>query len=209
MIIYKVCRFICHIVICLFWPLKIEGEDISNYKGPYILAANHVSYLDPFILGIAVKKPIYFIAKKEVFDIPILGFILKRIGVIPVDRKNINPASIRKSIALLKKDQILGIFPEGTRSLDGRLLEFNSGLIKIALQTNVPIIPVGLSGTFEIYPPHAKFPALFKKQYIYIHFGKPLYLDRNKRKEVKYIKDSLLKIENKIRELTHLSKKMM
>ncbi len=180
------------------------GEDISHYKGSFILAANHVSYLDPVVLGIALKRPINFITKKEAFEIPLLGSILKKIGAIPVDRQNINPVSIRKSIVLLKKGHILGIFPEGTRSWDGKLLELNSGLIKIALQANVPIIPVGLIGTFEIYPPRAKFPAIFKRQCIYIHFGKPFSLDKNKRKDVEYIKESLIYLAHKIKELSQL-----
>ncbi len=186
--LYKLIRFIFTIIVHLFWTIRIEGEDISTYRDSLILAANHVSYLDPIVLGVIVKRPINFIAKKEIYDIPIFNFILKRIGVIPVDRNNINPASIRKSIALLKNNHFLGIFPEGTRSSNGELLEFNSGMIKIALQANVPIIPIGISGTFEIYPPKAKIPAFFTRQHIFINFGKPFYLDSSKRKDVEYIK---------------------
>jgi 1-acyl-sn-glycerol-3-phosphate acyltransferase len=194
-------------VVILFWPLKIEGENVVNHQGPLIVVANHVSYLDPVIVGIAVKRPINFIAKKEVFDIPILGFILKKLGVIPVDKKNINPTSVKKTINLLKKDHIIGIFPEGTRSLNGQLLKLNSGMIKIALQTNAPIIPIGINGTFDIYPPHAKIPAFFKRKNIYVHFGKPIYLDSSKRKDAEYLKESLQKIEQEIKELTQLSPK--
>jgi 1-acyl-sn-glycerol-3-phosphate acyltransferase len=194
-------------VVILFWPLKIEGENVVNHQGPLIVVANHVSYLDPVIVGIAVKRPINFIAKKEVFDIPILGFILKKLGVIPVDKKNINPTSVKKTINLLKKDHIIGIFPEGTRSLNGQLLKLNSGMIKIALQTNAPIIPIGINGTFDFYPPHAKMPAFFKRKNIYVHFGKPIYLDSSKRKDAEYLKESLQKIEQEIKELTQLSPK--
>ncbi len=194
-------------MVILFWPLKIEGENVVNHQGPLIVVANHVSYLDPVIVGIAVKRPINFIAKKEVFDIPILGFILKKLGVIPVDKKNINPTSVKKTINLLKKDHIIGIFPEGTRSLNGQLLKLNSGMIKIALQTNAPIIPIGINGTFDFYPPHAKMPAFFKRKNIYVHFGKPIYLDSSKRKDAEYLKESLQKIEQEIKELTQLSPK--
>jgi 1-acyl-sn-glycerol-3-phosphate acyltransferase len=204
---YKFIKFILTIVIHLFWPIKIEGEDISNYQGPFILASNHVSYLDPIILGIVVQRPINFITKKEIYDNPFFNFILKRVGAIPVDQKNINPVSIKKSLILLKDNHILGIFPEGTRSIDGTLLELNAGMIKIALQANVPIIPVGLSGTFEIYPPEAKFPLFFKRKYIYVNFGKPYNLDINRRKDPAYIKISLLKIADEIKRLTKLSKK--
>ncbi|MBP8717756.1 MAG: lysophospholipid acyltransferase family protein [Candidatus Caldatribacteriota bacterium] len=204
---YKICRSICYLVVILFWSLKIKGENIDNYKGPIIIAANHVSYLDPIIVGISVKRPINFIAKKEVFDVPILGYILRKLGVIPVDKKNTNPTSIKKTITLLKEGHILGIFPEGTRSLDGKLLKLNSGIIKIALQTNAPIIPIGLNGTFDVYPPHAKIPAFFKRKNIYVNFGKPIYLDSSRRKDAEYLKESLQKIENEIKELAQLSSK--
>lgn len=205
--IYKFIKFIFTIIVHLFWPIRVAGEDISNFQGPFILAANHVSYLDPIVLGVVVKRPINFIAKKEVYDIPFVNFIMKKIGVIPIDRNSINPVSIKKSLTLLKDNHILGIFPEGTRSPDGKLLELNKGMVKIALQVSVPIIPVGLSGTFEIYPPEAKFPAFFKRHCIYVNFGKPYYLDKNRRKDTEYIKKSLLIIENEIKRLTQISKK--
>jgi 1-acyl-sn-glycerol-3-phosphate acyltransferase len=205
--VYKFIKFISTIIFNLFWSVRVEGEDISKYQNSFVLVANHVSYLDPIVLGIVVKRRINFITKKEVYDNPFFNCILKRIGAIPVDKNSINSASIKKSLALLKDNHILGIFPEGTRSSDGKLLELNKGMIKIALQADVPIIPVGLSGTFEIYPPGAKFPSLFKNQVICINFGKPYFLDRNKSKDSEYIKESLLIIEDEIKRLAQLSKK--
>lgn len=205
--VYKFIKFISTIIINLFWSVKVEGEDISKYQGSFILAANHVSYLDPIVLGIVVKRRINFITKKEIYDNPFLNCILKRIGAIPVDKNSTNSASIKKSLNLLKDNHILGVFPEGTRSSDGKLLELNTGMIKIALQADVPIIPVGISGTFEIYPPEAKFPALFKNQCIYINFGKPYSLDKNRRRDTEYIKESLVKIEDEIKKLARLSEK--
>lgn len=204
---YRFIRSILTIVIHLFWSVKIGGEDISNYQGSFILASNHVSYLDPIILGIVIKRPINFITKKEIYDNPFFNFILKKVGAIPVDQKNINPVSIKKSLTLLKKNHILGIFPEGTRSIDGTLLELNVGIIKIALQANVPIVPVGLNGTFEIYPPKARIPLFFKRKRIYVNFGKPYNFDTNRRKDPAYIDESLSKIANEIKRLTKLSKK--
>jgi 1-acyl-sn-glycerol-3-phosphate acyltransferase len=199
---YKVFRFICYIIILLFWSLKIEGEESINREGPVILAANHASYIDPIVLGVAVKRPIHFIGKKEVFENPFLGFLARALGTIPVDRKKINFASIKKSISLLKSGLVLGIFPEGTRSPDGKLLELNAGMIKIALKAGSPIVPVGINGTFEIYPPKARIPNFFKRKKIYIYFGKPIYLDNDREKDVKYQKESLLGIQEKIKELT-------
>ena len=199
---YKVVRFIGYILTLLFWPIKTKGKKNLIKESSLILAVNHVSYLDPIVLGVAVRRQIHFIAKKEIFNIPILGFIIRSLGAIPVDRKKANPVSIKKSFLVLKKGNILGIFPEGARSMNGELLEFNIGLIKIALKTKSPIIPVGINGTFSIYPPKAKFPNFFKRKNIYINFGEPIYLDNTRAKDIKYQKESLLLIKEKIRELT-------
>lgn len=93
--------------------------------------------------------------------------IVKGLGAIPVDRKNVSPVTIKKTYSILKNGNVLGIFPEGTRSLNGELLDFNKGMIKIALKTSSPIIPVGIAGTNDIYPPKAKFPSFWgrKKNY--------------------------------------------
>jgi len=200
---YKVIRFIGYVLTLLFWPIKTKGENNLIKESSLILAANHVSYLDPIVLGVAVRRQIHFIAKKEVFNIPILGFIIRSLGAIPVDRKKANPVSIKKSFLVLKKGNILGIFPEGARSMNGELLEFNIGLIKIALKTKSPIIPVGINGTFSIYPPKAKFPSFFKRENIYINFGEPIYLDNTRAKDIKYQKESLLLIKEKIKELAN------
>jgi 1-acyl-sn-glycerol-3-phosphate acyltransferase len=200
---YKFARFICCILSFLFWPIKIKGKKYLNKKGPLIFAANHVSYLDPIVLGVANKRQIHFIAKKEIFEVAILGIIVKYLGAIPVDRKRANLISIKKSLSILKEGKILGIFPEGTRSLNGKLLELNVGLIKIALKSNAPIIPIGISGTYDIYPPGAKIPSFLKRKFVSINVGKPIYLDNKKEKDLKYQKEYLSIIEKKIKELSN------
>lgn len=200
---YKFVRFISCILSFLFWPIKIKGKNNFNKKGPLIFAANHVSYLDPIVLGTANKRQIHFIAKKEIFEVPILGIIVKCLGAIPVDRKRANLISIKKSLKILKEGKILGIFPEGTRSLNGHLLEFNAGLIKIAFKSNAPIIPIGINGTYDIYPPEAKIPSFLKRKYIYINVGGPIYLDYDREKDLKYQKEALSLIKAKIKELSN------
>lgn len=199
---YKFFRMVCYILILIFWPLRIKGKELITKKGSFILAANHVSYLDPIVLGVAIHRPIHFIAKKEVFETPFIGFLARSLGAIPVDKKKANPVSIKKSLSLLKKGHILGIFPEGTRSIDGKLIELNIGLVKIALKTGSPIVPAGINGTFEVYPPKAKMPIFFKRKHIDIHFGKPIYLDNLREKDIQYQKESLQKIQDNIKRLT-------
>ncbi|MDD2352016.1 MAG: lysophospholipid acyltransferase family protein [Candidatus Caldatribacteriota bacterium] len=198
---YKIARFIGYILSLLFWPIEIRGGNDFHHNGPLILAANHVSYLDPIALAIAFKRQIYFLAKKEVFDNPFLGLIVKGLGAIPVDRKNVSPVTIKKTYSILKNGNVLGIFPEGTRSLNGELLDFNKGMIKIALKTSSPIIPVGIAGTNDIYPPKAKFPSFWGRKKITVSFGDPIYLDSNKNKDDNYQNNSLLVIKHNIKHL--------
>jgi 1-acyl-sn-glycerol-3-phosphate acyltransferase len=204
--IYKLACFLGKILSFLFWPIKVKGEKYLSKTGPIILAANHVSYLDPIVLGTAINRQIHFIAKREVFDVPILGIIVKTLGAIPVDRKKASIISIKKSINILKNGKILGIFPEGTRSLNGELLELNVGFIKIALMSNAPIMPVGIHGTYDIYPPGSTIPSFLKRKNIYVNIGKPIHLDNTREKDIKYQKESLLIIERTIKELINSCK---
>lgn len=205
--VYKIIRYIGCVLSFLFFPIRIKGESILDKKGSLILAANHVSYLDPIVLGIAIKRQIHFMAKKEIFEVPILGFIVKSLGAIPVDREKTTPESIKRAFSILRDGRILGIFPEGTRSVNGEILELNVGLIKIALKTNVPIIPIGINGTFEIYSSKSKLPKIYKRKKIYINFGKPVYLDSKRIKDIKYQEQCLAFIKNNIKKLTYTANK--
>ncbi len=204
MLLYKIIKTILYVIIRIFWPIIINGEENTNIDGPYILAANHISYLDPIILGISLKKPINFLAKKEVFDNPFLGFLARNIGAIPVDRKNAssNSLAVKKSLNILNKGKVLGIFPEGTRSLDGKLLNFNSGIIKLSLKTGAPVLPVGIIGTFDIYPPKSKIPKLFYRKKIILNIGKPIFFNNTKAKDIHYQQESLEIIKEKIKYLS-------
>lgn len=205
--VYKIVRYIGCVLSFLFFPIRIKGENILNKKGSLILAANHVSYMDPVVLGIATKRQIHFMAKKEIFKVPILGFIIRCLGAIPIDREKATPESIKRAFSILRDGRVLGIFPEGTRSLNGEILELNAGLIKIALKTSAPIIPIGINGTFEIYPSNSKYPKIHKRKKIYINFGKPIYLDSKRMKDIKYQEQCLAFIKNNIRELTSTANK--
>lgn len=202
---YKICRYFFYAIIVCFWGIKINGKRKLNQKEPLIIAANHISYLDPIALGVAYDREIHFFAKKEVFDVPILGLIVRWLKAIPVDREKTNANSIKKSIKVLKKGFVLGVFPEGTRSANGELLEFSMGMIKIALKTSTPILPVGINGTFEAYPPKSKFPKIFKRRPIYINFGKPIYLDSSMQKDIKYQKECLVRIKKEIKRLSSVN----
>lgn len=113
-------------------------------EGPVIVVANHISYWDPVLIAAALPRRIFFMAKKELFSIPVLGFFLKSWGMFPVDRFHLNRDSIKRTLELLKQGQVIGIFPEGTRSKTGSLLPPNTGAAYFAVKTGVPVCPAGV-----------------------------------------------------------------
>jgi 1-acyl-sn-glycerol-3-phosphate acyltransferase len=198
---YYVVRAIAWLLLKIFWQMEVIGTENVPEKGGVIIASNHVSYLDPVVLGASTKRKINFIAKKEVFNNIFSTIILKNLIAFPVDRKNIDMPAFKKTMSILKEGRMLGIFPEGTRSLNGELQELKLGVIKIAMKAGVPIIPVGIVGTHKIYPQGKTFPVLFKNK-ITVYFGAPQYFDKNNIKDKTYQENALNVVSQKIKELT-------
>ncbi len=159
-----------------FWRPWSEGTEHIPDTGPAILASNHLSFLDHFFLPSFVKRPIFFLGKSDYFS----GWqrlFFENLGVMPVHRQggDAGEASLRKGQEILDSGRLLGIYPEGTRSGDGRLYRGKTGPARLALRTGVPIIPVAMIGTFEILPPGAKVPKLSR---VGVRIGKPLDFTR-------------------------------
>jgi len=198
---YYIAKAIVWLLLKIFWRMEVIGTENVPERGGVIIASNHVSYLDPVVLGASTKRKIHFIAKKEVFNNIFSSIFLKSLNAFPVDRKKIDMPAFKKTISILVEGGILGIFPEGTRSINGELQELKLGVVKIAMKAGVPIIPVGIIGTHKIYPHGKIFPVLFKNK-ITVYFGAPQYFDKHNIKDKKYQKEALNGISQKIRELT-------
>ncbi len=201
---YYVARAICWLLLKIFWRMEVIGIDNIPEKGGLILASNHVSYLDPVVLGTSIKRKIYFIAKKEVFNNIFSSFILRNLNAFPVNRENIDIFAFKKAISILKEGEVLGIFPEGTRSSNGELQELKLGVLKIAKKAGVPILPVGITGTHKIYPQGKKLPVLFKYK-IVVNYGVPQYFTDVDLKDKECQKDAINLLSNKIKELSTIS----
>ena len=127
-----------------FFKCKIVGvENIPSTKG-VIIAANHISLWDPPLIGTFLPRKINFMAKEELFDIPIIGYIIKRLNAFPVKRGTADRVAIKKAISLLKSGECLGLFPEGTRSKDGKLGEAEAGMALIAIKADVTVVPTAV-----------------------------------------------------------------
>lgn len=146
----KIKRLVNYLMYVIYKP-EIEGtENIINDSG-FILAGNHKSLLDVPLLAVSVDSNIRFMAKKELFDNELGKYIFNKLGTFPVDRGNFDLKSIRLALKILKENQILGMFPEGTRNkTEEILLPFKEGTTHLSLRTKKPIIPFGISGKYKI-----------------------------------------------------------
>lgn len=130
---------------------QVSGKSNVPRSGGAVLCANHISYLDPPVLGAAVTpRRTYFMAKKELFEVPVLGPIIRKSYAFPVDRDHFDREAIRNAIELLQKGEFVVVFPEGQRSPDGSLQPANTGPAMMASKAGVPIVPIALKGTDDI-----------------------------------------------------------
>lgn len=166
----------------LFFRPRIEGLDNVPAEGPAIVAGNHLSFSDHFLMPAMLKRRITFLAKAEYFTGEgvkgrLTAFFFRSAGQIPVDRsgKEAGQAAIREGLGVLAKGELLGIYPEGTRSHDGRLYKGKVGVAVMALRAGVPVVPCAMIGTFEAQPPGRKIPRIHP---VTIRFGKALDFSR-------------------------------
>lgn len=129
--------------------ITLEGTENIPEKGGLVLCSNHIHWLDPILIGICVKRKIYFMAKAELFKNKFFAFIIRNINAFPVKRGTADISAIKRSLSIIKNGDILGIFPEGTRSKNGKLLPAEPGASVIALKTKAPIIPVRVQGSYS------------------------------------------------------------
>ncbi|MFG2759508.1 lysophospholipid acyltransferase family protein [Streptomyces wuyuanensis] len=165
----------------LFRP-RIEGLEHIPADGAAIVAGNHLSFSDHFLMPAILKRRITFLAKAEYFTGPgvkgrLTAAFFRSAGQIPVDRsgKEAGQAAIREGLGVLGKGELLGIYPEGTRSHDGRLYKGKVGVAVMALTARVPVVPCAMVGTFEIQPPGQVLPKIKR---VTIRFGEPLDFSR-------------------------------
>lgn len=165
----------------LFRP-RIEGLEHIPEEGAAIVAGNHLSFSDHFLMPAIIRRRITFLAKAEYFTGPglkgkLTAAFFRSAGQIPVDRsgKNAGQAAIDEGLGVLSKGELLGIYPEGTRSHDGRLYKGKVGVAVMAIKARVPVVPCAMVGTFEIQPPGKVVPRIKR---VTIRFGEPMDFSR-------------------------------
>ena len=167
----------------LIWRPWIEGRENIPSAGPAILASNHLSFSDSFFMPVLVPRKVTFLAKAEYFTTPgIKGWLTRGfmagVGQVPIDRDDADAsrAALNTGVRILREGKVLGIYPEGTRSPDGRLYRGKTGVARMALEAGVPVIPCVMVNTDTIQPTGRRLPRLRPRPGV--RFGKPLDFSR-------------------------------
>lgn len=201
--VYPIAKLIIMPIVGL-WIKEVKGIENVPKKCPFIIAANHASYMDHFmILCTLIKhlnRKIHYLSKKEHFSNPIKAAWHTWGGAIPLDREAKGTKALIWATKALKKGKIIAIHPEGTRSLTGKLQRGKTGVARLALAAKVPVVPVGLIGTFEILPKGKYIPKLRKAR---MNIGKPIYFDKyyNRRVTKRLLREITTKIMKDIAKL--------
>ena len=145
-----IAKIIMSIVSAIF-RIELVGAHNMPKEGPCIACLNHISMFDPIAASIAMERPIRFIGKQELFKIPVVGWYLKSINVIPIKRGSGDIGAVKASLKALKDGEVLGIFPTGTREKKNPNAQVKPGVVLIALKAGVPVIPIHIQANYRIF----------------------------------------------------------
>ncbi|UCE99617.1 MAG: 1-acyl-sn-glycerol-3-phosphate acyltransferase [Planctomycetota bacterium] len=194
-------RWICRVFCILFVRLRVCGRENVPGKGAVILLSNHQSYLDPVLCGVPLKRHLYFLARDNLFDNRLFGLLLSSVNTIPVKRGQADLSAMRKVTSKLKEGCGLCLFPEGTRSNNGKIAPFRPGFGLLAKRGQAAIVPVVIDGAFEFWPRHKKIFSIGVT--IVINYGKAITAEHLRKMSdkhlAKYLTDTLRQMQNNCR----------
>ena len=196
--------FLTPFLMILFRP-KVKGLRHVPASGPLIIASNHLSFSDSIFMPLVVPRKVTFLAKSEYFTSPGPKGLLKKLtfialGQVPVDRSGgrRSEAALITGLRVLAEGKCLGIYPEGTRSPDGRLYKGRTGIARLAIESGAPIIPVAMFNTEKIQPTGTVVPKVMRVKMI---FGEPMYFDGDST-DLQYLRDVTDQIMSRIQEMS-------
>jgi 1-acyl-sn-glycerol-3-phosphate acyltransferase len=174
---YWVLKIVLTPILRVLYRVRVDGRDNVPRSGPVILASNHQSFIDSIFLPLCVRRRVTFVAKAEYFESWKTAWFFRAVGMIPLKREG-GSASARALLAakeVLDSGGVLGIYPEGTRTPDGRLYRGHTGVARLAIQCGAAVVPVAQEGTADVQPIGAMMPKFFRR--VHLRMGQPLRFD--------------------------------
>jgi len=166
---HRLCRF--------YFGLTLRGTEHIPPTGPILITPNHQTFADPPLVTIPVRRPVFYMAWSRLFEIPVLGWLIRRLRAFPVQIESSDPRATREAVRLLQAGEAVMIFPEGGRTPDGRIQRFKPGAFRLAVSLGVPVLPVTITGGHEAWPPGRVFP---RRGRMTITYHPPLSPDRTR-----------------------------
>ncbi len=205
--LYAILHILSKPIFGIFFRLTSYGIENIPEKGGAIIAPNHQSFLDIPIVGSAMPRKMCTLGKKEFIESRKGAWFYRRMGGIPIDRGSTDLKDLRFAINALKQGNLLLLFPEGTRSINGRVGYIRKGAIFLSYKSLVPVVPVGIAGTEKALPKNARFP---KPVHIVVTFGKPIRLwELFNPKEISFYDKSVAYIREEMEKCIEISKKRL
>lgn len=168
---YQCLRRFLQLIAVFVYRTRYTGVENIPANGPVLVVGNHQSHFDPPLVGIGSSRRMNYVARKTLFDIPLIGRIIHSVDAIPIDRDGFGINGIKESLRRLKHGEMVLIFPEGTRTPDGEMKKFRPGFTALAVRSKAAILPVGIDGAYDAWPKAKKCPGFGR---IRVHFGKPI-----------------------------------
>ena len=191
---YRFLHFLCRLFVTLMFRFRCDGQRHLPSTGGALILSSHQSFLDPVLVGVNHRRPFEYLARETLFRFPPLGWLIRSLNAIPIDREGLGMSGLKETLRRLKQGRLVLIFPEGTRTSDGHVQPLKPGFAALARRARVPLVPAAVVGAYECWPRHLKFP---RPGQIRVQFGKPLTPD-----EIAHLDDRQLvaEVERRIRE---------
>ena len=180
---------------------RADGLNLVPSSGGALVVANHQSFLDPMFAGYALEREVYYMARDSLFRSKIFGALIRSVNAFPVKRSSADIGAIKESLRLLKKGNLVLVFPEGTRTCDGSIGPLQPGAVMIACKAGVPIVPLAIDGAFDAWPRNRRWPNLFVS--VRVIFGTPMpaaqLLNHDGTVRIELLQQQLVTLQGKIR----------
>ncbi|MCE5304042.1 MAG: 1-acyl-sn-glycerol-3-phosphate acyltransferase [Planctomycetaceae bacterium] len=168
---YRLLQRFLQLLAIVVYRVRFSGRENIPTSGGVLVVSNHQSHLDPPLVGIGVPRRMNYLARKTLFRFKPFGWLLHSVDAIPIDRDGFGLGGIKESLKRLKHDEMVVVFPEGTRTRDGQIAPFRAGFATLAVRSNAAILPAAVDGTYQAFPRGKKFPGPGR---IRVRYGRPI-----------------------------------